>query len=322
MSLAPTAALTIADLRYDAQLASVTVVLGLLPEVNRCRAVLPATVRFEASPGDPASLTLSGLGLAGGAAAAIVLTGTVHRVRRDPRWIHLDVTDASGALAAVRPGAGYTATSAADVVVALLGEAAAVPGELRLDLPLAGYVADQSRTAAEHLARLAGLAGCIGTVTGEGPVAVVPPPADADTALRHGRELLTYRVADHGPPVARTVPVGSGAASPEELRPSPDFLPADAPEPAADVRRVPEAVLRAPTSAGTASDAADAAASRLSRRLYARCVLLPSLRPGTVVEVAEAPDGTLTGPWLLTRVTHRVTAGRPAGTELDGTAAS
>ncbi|GIG64554.1 hypothetical protein [Phytomonospora endophytica] len=322
MSLAPAAGLTLADLRYDAQLATVSVTLGLLPEVNRCRAVLPASVRFEAVPGDPGEVSLTGLELTGGAAEETVLTGTVHRVRRDSRWIHVDLTDASGALAAARPAAGYTGTTATDVVTALLGEASATPGELRIDLPLAGYVADQARTAAEHLARLAALAGCVGTVAGDGPVSVAPPAASAETALRHGRDLLTYRVTEHGPPTTRTVPVGAGPASPEELRPSPDFLPADAPEAAADVQRHAEPVLRVPSAASTASDAAESSASRRSRRLYARCVLLPSLRPGTVVEIAESPGGVLDGSWLLTRVTHRITAGRPSGTEIDGTAAS
>jgi len=321
MSLTPAASLTLADLRYDTQLASVAVTLGLLPEVNRCRAVLPVSVRFEAVAGDPGGVSLTGLELTGGGAEATVLTGTVHKVRRDPRWIHVDITDASGALAAARPAAGYTGTTATDVVTALLGEAAATPGELRIDLPLAGYVADQARTAAEHVARLAALAGCIGTVAGDGPVSVAPPAASAETALRHGRDLLTYLVTEHGPPTVRTVPVGAGPPSPDELRPSPDFLPADAPDAAADVHRRAEPVLRTPTAAGTAADAAEAAASRRSRRLHARCVLLPSLRPGTVVEIAESPDGALDGSWLLTRVTHRITAGRASGTEIDGVAA-
>ncbi|HEY1179189.1 MAG TPA: hypothetical protein VGF17_23795, partial [Phytomonospora sp.] len=98
--------------------------------------------------------------------------------------------------------------------------------------------------------------------------------------------------------------------------------PADAPDAAADLLRRAEPVLRTASAAQTASDAAEAAASRRSRRLHARCVLLPSLRPGAVVEIAESPGGALDGSWLLTRVTHRVVAGRAAGTEIDGTAAS
>lgn len=326
MTLVPGASLTLADLRYDTQLAAVTVTLGLLPEVNRARAVLPAAVRFEARPGDPASLDLTGLDLADGGASATVLTGTVHRVHRDPYWIHVELTDASGDLAAARPSATHTGTTAADVVTALLSEASAVPGDLRVDLPLAGYVADQTRTAAEHVARLAGLGGCIGSVAGDGPVSVAPPPDSADTALKHGRELLAYRVTDAGPPGTATIPIGAGPAdapgAPDALRPSPAPLPDDASAPAADTVWRPDPVLRTATAASTAATAAESAGARRAKRLYADCLLLPGLRPGTVVEVADAPDDALTGPWLLTRVTHHVGPDRAAGTELDGTAAS
>src|ERR1700752_1771481 len=47
-------------------------------------------------------------------------------------------------------------------------------------------------------------------------------------------------------------------------------------------------------------------------RLSAACWLVPGLRAGTAVEIADAPTPESTGPWLLTRVVHTVGPG-PAG---------
>ena len=88
MSLRPAASLTLGQLRYDTQVVTVTVSLAALPEPNHARAVLPAGVRFEAAPGDPGSLALTGLDLTSGDSAT-VLTGVVRRCaggRRRSRW--------------------------------------------------------------------------------------------------------------------------------------------------------------------------------------------------------------------------------------------
>jgi hypothetical protein len=317
----PAARLTVGRLRYDVQLAGVTVMLAVLPEPNVATALLPAAVRFEAVPGEEAGLDLTGLALADGDTAT-VLTGVVHAVRRSGRWTEVELVDAGAALTRARPPLSRSAGTAADVVSALLDAAGAGGGTVELDLPLAGYVADQSRTAAEHIALLAGLGGALSTVDGAGAV-VVRAPTGPDVALLHGRELIDLWATESAPEAALVTvgagPAGSGQA-PDALRPSTRPLPDGAPDPAADTVWRATPVLRTPTAARAATDAAgDAAAARASR-LHARAVLLPALRPGVVVQVREAPSGS--GDWLVTRVRHRVLPARGGFTEFDAVAAA
>jgi len=322
MSVVPTATVTLGSLRYDQQVVGLVVRLAALPEVSGARVTLPAAVRLDAVPGDPAQVDVGGVAVSGDEGPDTVLTGTVVRIRRGFDLVAVQVADAAAALATLRPAATYTAGTAADVVTALLGDAGAIPGDIQLDLPLAAYVADQSRPATEHVARLAALSGGLATVGGDGAVSAVPLPTEPTVALRYGRDFTDYEVAERAAPAVQLVAVGAGpagaAGAPDALRPSAEPLPADAPDPGPDAVRVPEPVLRTPAAASTAGKAAQALAAARARRLRARCVLLPALRPGDVVEVQELPAGSPPGPWLLTRVEHRFTPGRGGTTTLDG----
>lgn len=317
----PGVSVTVGRLRYDVQVARVTVALAVLPEPNRATVLLPAEVRFEAVPGDDAALELTGLELSTGGTAT-VLTGTVRAVRRGGRWTEVELADAGAALNQSRPPLSQAAGTAADVVAALLRATGAPAGEVTLDLPLAGYVADQTRTAAEHIARLATLGGAVSTVDGDGNVVVNAPNAP-EVALLYGRELTDFRVTDSA--TASTVvtvgagPAGSGQA-PDALRPSTEPLPDGAPRPAADTVWRATPLLRTPTAARSATDAAAATSAAAAKRLYASAVLLPTLRPGQVVQVRDLPGGG-TGDWLLTRVRHRVVPAVGGVTELDAVSA-
>jgi hypothetical protein len=347
----PTASLTLGSSRYDAHLNALTVVLATLPAPGVCRAVLPYAAEVTAVPGDPASVDLTGLelasgglgglagaalgavgggglggalgglaGLAGGAPPGRVLTGTVRSVRRGLGGTEVEIADAGAALAAYRPATTFTATTAADVVSALAGDAGAATGRVELDLPLAAYVADQARTAAEHVARLATLAGGVATVGADGALNATPLADEPTVALRHGREVLAYDVTGSRETTAPPVAVGNGpagaAAAPNALRPTPDPLPEGVPEAGTGAVWEAFASLRTPAAALAATGALQARTTARAGRVRARCVLVPSLRPGDVVEVQDLPLGLSEGPWLLTRVEHRLGAG--GVTELDG----
>jgi hypothetical protein len=100
-------------------------------------------------------------------------------------------------------------------------------------------------------------------------------------------------------------PAGS-ADAPDALRPTTEALPGDAPKPGPEAVWSPAPVLRTPDAALTATKAATATTSAAVTRIQARCFLLPALRPGTVVEVQSLPDELSGGPWLVTRVVHRL----------------
>jgi hypothetical protein len=87
-------------------------------------------------------------------------------------------------------------------------------------------------------------------------------------------------------------------------------LPDPAPGPDAHTIRVAAQALRTPSAASSANQAH--ARHNGAARLSAACWLVPGLRGGTTVEIADAPTPDSAGPWLLTRVVHTVGPG-PAG---------
>jgi hypothetical protein len=177
---------------------------------------------------------------------------------------------------------------------------------------LATYVAGQQRTAAEHVARLAELGGCLARVDSDGKVSVLARPGGPpDVALRWGREIEEYRVLHLPDAAADLVLVGSGSAgAPDQdgaLRPSTSALRGNADGPDARTVLRPTPLLRSASVAQTATAAAGDELAGRGQRLSARCFLQPALQPGTVVQVADVPDGLEGGPWLVRSISHRLT---------------
>jgi prophage tail gpP-like protein len=322
VSLAPSAAFTLGDLRYETHAAALTVTLALLPGVDGFRVTLAARADVRCTAGDRAVLDLDG-----GEGRVTVVTGKVRGVQRSLDAIEVWAADAGADLAAVRPAATYTGQAAADVIAALAGDAGVSVGARDIDVPLAAYAAHQGRTAAEHVAYLARLGGAVAAVDGDGTLTLRRrPTGPADAALLHGRELVSYRTRDWSGSSVRQVVIGNGPAgtteAPDALRPTVERLPGDAPAPGAGAVWQAAAVLRTPGAATAATQAADIAAAAGARRLRALCFLVPALRPGMTVEIQSLPDGLDRGPWLLTRVTHRVPASGPGTTLLEAETAS
>lgn len=323
MSLGPAVSVTLGNLRYDSQAIEVWCHLGLLPDVGRCRVVLPASVRFEAAPGDDAEVTLDGGDGDGPGASAVVLTGKVRGSRRTATTIEVLVADGGAELARFRPATTYTGQDAAAVVQALAGDAGVDVSGADVDLPLAFYVADQSRTAADHVAVLADLGGATATFDGSGGITVRSwPDGQADAALKWGREFVGYDVRTWAAPDATPVRVGFGpagsASEPTALRQTTDPLDGGADDPGATAVWLATPALRVPAAVTTAGTGAASRQASGGTRVRATCFLLPTLRPGAVVEVQDVPDGVDGGPWLVTSVTHRVRAGTAGTTVFEG----
>ena len=190
------------------------------------------------------------------------------------------------------PAARSSSRARAPSIDALAREAGVDAGTIDLDVDLACYVADQGRTAWEHVSTLAGWAGALASTTADGSVEVTPfPSAPADLALRYGREIAELGVSA-GSPAARGRLVGNG---PPATRSDPDArtqsiatLPDGAPGP--DAQTPPRRSPRAADARCRQHRQSGARAATTGRRgCVAACWLVPGLRAGTTVEIADAP---------------------------------
>jgi hypothetical protein len=301
---------TIGSLRYAAGIAGIRITLAIGPGVGSARIMLPRDLRVDARADDDVQISLTGES----GEEIDVFTGTVYAVSRALDQTTVICGDAAAALAAIRPGSTFEQQNASAVVTALTREAGVRAGSVDLDIDLPCYVADQGRTAWEHVTTLAGWGDAIAAVAGDGTVEVRPfPSPPADVALRYGREIAELSIAAMAPAAdlifAGNGPAGSSSDPRAQLQTT-GTLPDGAPGPDANTVRVPAPALRIPAAAANASQAY--AKHNGAARLRAACWLVPELRPGTAVEIADAPTPDSAGPWLLTRVIHQIGPG-PAG---------
>lgn len=301
---------TIGSLRYTGGIAGVRITLPIGPGVGSARICLPRDLRVDAQPGDAVEITLADESRSG----TKVFTGFVAAVRRALNQTSVLCGDASATLAAIRTGDTFEQQGAGAIARALARAAGVGAGAIDLDLDLACYVADQGRTAWEHLSALAGLGGAFATATADGDIEVRKfPTPPADTALRHGREIAELSVTAITP-AAEVVWTGNGpagnAADPRAQLQGVGALPDGAAGPDARSIRVAAPILRTPAAAATTNRAH--ASHNGAARLSAACWLVAGLRAGAAVEIADAPTPQSAGPWLLTRVVHTVGPG-PAG---------
>ncbi|TDE92433.1 hypothetical protein EXU48_12750 [Occultella glacieicola] len=310
------ASATVGSLSYASNISSVRVDLALAPGVASALLVLPRDLRVEAEPGEDVEIALRGEG----EDEVRVFTGTVQAVRRSLGEVTVICGDAAAALAGIRTGATFEQQSAGAIVRALIREAGARAGTVDLDLDLVTYVAHQGRTALEHVATLAGWAGAIASSNPDGGLDVLRfPSPPADVALRYGREIaeLTLTAGQRSADVALagSGPAGSTSA-PGARRQSTGVVPSDAAGPDATTVREAAPALRTPTAVSGATRARNARNG--APRLTGGCWLVPGLRAGTTVEIADAPRPGAAGPWLLTRVQHRVGPGARGLTRFEG----
>jgi hypothetical protein len=322
MALAPKASITLGSEKFDSHALRVVVDLAPLPAIDSFVATFPAAVSISGAVGDDASLDLDG-----GEGSETVLQGKIRMLRYGLRYTEVVVAAASAALADLRPATTYRNQSADDVVQALASNADVNVADSSIGLPMAAYVADQRRTAAEHIAWLASLGGAIARVNSDGDLEVNrPTSAMPDIAIKYGRELISCDVRAIPAPAAHRIRTGSGPAGSamalNALRPSKEALPKGADDPGADAVWQPAAVLRTPAAAASAGAAADLVASSGATRIRAEAFLLPKLRPGTVLDVQDLPGALAGGPWLVTRVTHLLDAQSGGRTFFEGDEAS
>jgi hypothetical protein len=140
---------TIGSLRYTGGIAGIRLILAIGPGVGSTRVYLPRDLRVDAKPGDKVEISLSGE--SGDEATAF--TGSVSALHRGLDQTVVLCGDGCAALAAIRTGGTFEKQSARAIAAALAREADVALGAVDVDLDLACYVADQGRTAWEHLPR-------------------------------------------------------------------------------------------------------------------------------------------------------------------------
>lgn len=308
---------TVGNLRYDTHSTHLRIRQGLAPRAGSARVMLPPSVRVDAAAGDDVSVLVD-------AEETEVATfgGVVQRIERSVDRTTIVAGDALARLAWARPGATFEQQSAGAVIRALATAADVPAGSIEDGPALVVYVADQGRTALEHVGLLSSWSGAYAISDAEGSLLVpAVPTGRADLALRFGREIesLHVRAVSPSPDVVwiGSGPAGSASAPNAHLQTT-EVLPDSAPDPGPRTIRIPGPSLRTPSAA---TDATLATATRNpSRRLSATCWLQPGIRPGALIEVADAPQPESSGPWFVTDVVHEIGPGPRGVTRLEADA--
>jgi hypothetical protein len=315
MDLRPAYALTLAEQQWTTQLLALDVRLAAAPLTGTVSARMAAAAPLQAAPGDPVSLDLDGGDQDGGGGSLTVFTGAIAAIQRDPYGITVHAVDAAGTLAQLRPATTYEQVNAGTVITDLADQAGIDIGDIDDGVALAWYAADPSRTALDHVARLAGWSGGLARIGADGSlVATAVPATQAELALKFGRELLALDQASRARPIEGFSYAGEAGAgstdSPDALRPTSDFFGGNRPDgPDASHRWAFEPALRTTDAAGSAGAAAKWRYSARSTIGSLTAFLQPTLRPGTVIEIAELPDPLSGGPVWLDRIRHRIDSG-------------
>jgi len=301
----PTYALTLGNEQFTEQAVELRVALELAPVPDSVTVVFPAHVKLSASPGDAARLTLGN-----GESDEPVFTGTIAAIDRSFDAVRVRALDAGGILSTFRPAATYEQTTAGEVAKSLCADCGVDTGDVDDGVDLAFYAADPSRTAYEHIARVAEWSGAIARVSADDALEMIVLNATtAELALRYGRELLAITQESRPSAIESFVVAGeSGAGSasvPEALRPTTDFFAGNRPDaPARTARLASAPALRTAAAAASAGAARQRAYAAARFRGAFDAFLLPKLRPGTIVEMQDLPDGLAADLIWLRRVVH------------------
>ncbi len=307
--LQPSYTLTLGNQQWTNQALSIDLELGAAPLVDRLEIRFPFAAPVSAGTGDKVSLNLNN-----GEKSADVFSGTVASIRRTLDQIRVTAINAGGLLAQYRPAATYESVTAGTVIRNLCGDANVDVAAIEDGVSLAFFVADGSRTAWEHIARVCGWSGSIARVNSDGEVeAPVIDATTPDLALRYGRELLAIGNTEFARPVESFTVVGESGAddagSDDAFRLSTDFFKGNAPDaPSLTSRWRAEPALRTAEGAARAGAATQRLYKSGGQRGAFEAFLQPELRPGTIVQIQDLPSGLPGGPLWLHSIHHRLRA--------------
>jgi len=305
--LQPNYTLNLGSQKWTQQVLRMELQLATAPLIDTLTIRLPVAAPLSAGIGDTVELRLNS-----GEKEAKVFTGVVDSIRRGFEDIRVSALNAGAKLARFRPGVSYEQITAGNVVRNLCSDAGVDTGSIEDGVSLAFYVADPSRTALEHVARVCDWSGAIARVSENNEVeSVVVNATQPDVAVKYGREVLSawqWKLTSQTKSFVVAGESGAGdTSSNDALRPTTDFFGGNRPDgPSPIARWSSEPALRTTDAAGTAGSALQRAydSSRETGRMDA--FLQPDLRPGTILQIQDLPEDLPSGPLWLYRVEHCV----------------
>jgi hypothetical protein len=307
--LQPSYTLTLGNQRWTNQALAIDLELGTAPLVDRLEIRFPFAAPVSAATGDHVSLSLNN-----GEKSGDVFGGVVMSIGRTLGEIRVTAVNSGGTLAQYRPAATYESVTAGTVIRNLCGEANVDVASVEDGVSLAFFVADGSRSAWDHIARVCGWSGSIARVNSDNEVeAPVLDATTPDLALRYGRELLTITNTEFTRGIESFTVVGESGAgdtgSNDAFRLSTDFFQGNAPDaPSPTSRWRTEPALRTVEGAARAGASRTRSYKSSGQRGVFNAFLQPGLRPGTIVQIQDLPSGLPAGPLWLYSVHHRLRA--------------
>lgn len=305
--LQPGYTLTLGNQQWTQQVMRIDLMLAPAPSIDALMVEFPGQAQIKAEADDPADLTLNN-----GEKEEAVFSGIIDSIRHTATTIRVRALNSGAALAQTRPAVTFEQVSAGTVIRKLCDEAGVDAGDVEEGVSLAYYAADPSRTALDHIARVAGWSGALARISPDNRIeAVVINATQAEIALKYGRELKSIQQRKSPSAIQSfTVAGESGVgdtASQDALRPTTDFFTGNRPAgPSKSTRWRSEPALRTAKSAASAAAAVQRLYNATRERGTFTSFLQPGLRPGTVLEIQELPDGLPNGPLCIARVSHHI----------------
>ena len=295
-------------------LAEISVEAGLAPAVDAATVVLSA--RADAPPVALADTGSVSLGF-GDDTTVGVFTGSVRAVTRTVAGrTRVVASNGAAVLASFRLDQGYEQQSAGAIVQDLASRVAVEAGSVDDGPQLPYYVVDSRSSAWDHVARLAELAGFEAWFDADGSLHFGPFQAGSPAqTFTYGQDVLVLDAVEAPPAAGAVTVVGDGAAGSNgsdawswNLKDASQLKgAAGSGDPA----------LLVQLGAVRSADAASAAAAGIAAKaklggLTARLVVpgAPKAAVGSTVAVANAPDSTLNGSWLVRATRHRLVKSR------------
>jgi hypothetical protein len=281
--------------------------LGPAPLIDVLTVKLPSSAPLDADIEDDVELTLNS-----GEAEEKVFTGIVQSIGRSFSFIEVKAINAGGVLSQYFPAVTYENVTTATVVRNLCSDASVSTASLETGSEMAFYVADQTRTAWQHIHRVCAWNGAMVSVSADNEVqSTVINATQADVALRYGREIMSLGRRRTAARIETFVVAGESgvgsASSPDAHRPVTDFFAGNRPDsPSPTVTWAWAPALRTASSAATAGAARKRNYTAAADRGVFTAFLQPKLRPGVVLEMQDLPAGLTDGPVWINSVRHTV----------------
>lgn len=289
-------------------LVSVTVEAGIGPGVDVVEVIAAAGNGGPvAAVGDAGTVALG----YDDASAEQVFAGEIESVGHSIHGtLRLTAVNGGAALARLRLNRSYEQQATGDVISDLAGEAGVTTATIEAGVDLPFYVVDDRRTAWEHVAALARRSGCWIYFNPDGELEVVAVEAgSAVQTFTYGEDVLGLEMAEATPLVSGVRAVGEGAAGSEGeeawcwLVKDPSAVAAEAGD--APRREVPDPALRSADVATTAAEGHLASTGLLAVTGRLLVPGSPAVVPGATIEIADAPEESLNGSFLVRHVRHR-----------------